>query len=231
MKEIIIETCGGLGDNLQKSTIPRMLTEAGYSVYVNYSHNNGWIHTEDIKRIVWEMNPYVRGFTDREPLVRAGGPPNVNDDFIKNWESYYDLEPKNSYPEIYYKPNKVEGISVIFDLSWLSCSYVPETVKLMAESLLEEYKNLDCKQISSIYQYNNVELDIEKVWCDSIYDMVDVLYSAGVVITLSSGPHMLAAAIHKGAISQYCILPDRFPEFPHYILPNIKYKYPNGSSR
>jgi hypothetical protein len=42
---------------------------------------------------------------------------------------------------------------------------------------------------------------------------------------------MLAAAIHKGAISQYCILPDRFPEFPHYILPNIKYKYPNGSSR
>lgn len=231
MKEIIIESSGGLGDNLQKSTLPRMLTEAGYGVYINYTHNFGWIHNEEIKRIVWEMNPYVRGFTDKEPIVRMCTPPNVNNDFIKNWESYYGLEPKNSYPEIYYKPNKVEGIDVIFDLSWLSGSYTPSTVTEMIQPFLEKYKDSNCKQILSPYQYHNVELDIEKIQCNSIYDLSDIFYSANVIITLLSGPYMLSAAIHKGTIPQYCIMPDWIPDFPHYILPNIKYIYPDGSTR
>ena len=232
MKEMIIETSGGLGDNLQKSTIPRMLTEKGYTVFVNHKHNYSWIHTEDIKRLVWEMNPYVRGFTDRSPSkIDSPYPQNVNNDFIKNWESYYGLEPKNSYPEIYYKPNKIEGIDVIFDMSWLSGSYTPLIVNEMVQSFLEEYKTSNCKQVLSPYQYNNVELDIEKIDCESIYDLADVLYSANAIITLSSGPQMLSAAIHKGAIVQHCIMSDHIPGFPHFILPNIKYKYPDGTSR
>ena len=226
----IIETTGGLGDNLQKSTIPRMLTESGYEVYVNYTYEDRFIHNPEILRLVWEMNPYVRGFTEEEPnLLRAGGAPNLNNDFIKNWESFYGLIPTNSYPEIYYKPKKIEGIDVAVDLSWLSGDYTIETVKKTAERLLMAYKDRKCKQILSKYQISNTELDIDKIQCDTIFELTDALFSAKIVITLSSGSHMLSAAIHKGTIMQFCIMPDWLPEFPHYRLPNIQYIYPNNS--
>jgi len=232
--KVIFEVYGGLGDNLQKSTIPRMFAEQGHDVYLNHKWDNvpgcvSHIHNDEIKRLVWEMNPYLRGFSEEEPtIVRKGSPPNVNGDFIKNWETFYGLSPKNSYPEIYYKPKKIEGIEVVFELSWLAANYTPGTVKGMALRILELHKNLNCKQVLSDYQCKNVELDVEKIRCDTIYDLADVLYSAKVVITLSSGPHMLSAAIHKGDILQYCIMPDGLPEFPHYRLPGIKYEYPNG---
>lgn len=230
MTKAIFEIDGGLGDNLQKSTIPRMLTEHGYAVYLNYKFNDGLFHNEEIKRLVWEMNPYVRGFTEEQPtIIREGSPPNANNDFIRNWESYYGLEPKNSYPEIYYRPRKIDGIDVIFELSWLSGDYEPETVVKMANPIVEMYGSSLCSQIVSEYQAERAELcGINKIDCDSIFDLADVLGSARAIVTLSSGPHMLAAAIHRGTIPQYCIMPSYLPPFPHYVLPGIKYEYPEG---
>lgn len=230
MIKAVFEVEGGLGDNLQKSTIPRVMTEQGHAVYLNYGFNDGWIHNEEIKRMVWEMNPYLRGFTDEPPtILRQGSPPNVHDDFIKNWESYYGVEPRNSYPEIYYRPRKLRGIDVVFELSWLSGDYTAGTVLDMAGRIVKLHGAPRCKQITSKYQKNSARLDdVERIECETIFDLADVLGSASAIVTLSSGPHMLAAAIHKGTIPQYCIMPEYLPPFPHYRLPKVTYKYPEG---
>jgi len=234
--KVIMESFGGLGDTLQKSTIPRMLTEQGHQVYLNTTWdgegnpNGGHIHNPEIKRLVWEMNPHVRGFTEEPPtIVRKGTPTNLHGDFIKNWESFYGLPPTNSYPEMYYLPRRVDGIEAVLDLSWLSGCYTPETVRSMASQIVAKQTSFRWKQILSIYQANHVELEgVESIRCDTIFDLADVLSSASMIVTLSSGSHMLAAAIHKGAIRQVCIMPDYLPAFPHYRVPKVQYDYPEG---
>jgi len=230
-----MESFGGLGDCLQKSTIPRMLTEQGHQVYLNPTWDGeenptgGHIHNPEIKRLIWEMNPHLRGFTDEPPtIVRRGSPTNLHNDFIKNWESFYGLPATNSYPEIYYQHRQVQGIEAVLDLSWLSGCYTPETVRSMASRIIALEPSLQWKQILSTYQANNVELDVEKIRCDTIFDLADVLASASMIVTLSSGSHMLAGAIHKGTIRQVCIMPDYLPPFPHYRLPGVQYEYPEG---
>lgn len=230
--KVIMNVHGGLGDNLQKSTIPRMLAEQGNTVYLNYKHDDGFFHNDEIKQLVWDMNPYVQGFTEDAPtLIRSGSPTNAHNDFIKNWEAFHGLEPKNSYPEIYYKPKTVKGIDVAVELSWMTGNYTPETVAEMAGHLLGAYRNLSCVQILSSYQNKNVDVGLPKITVATIFDLTNILYSAKVIITLSSGSHMLAAALHRGTIPQFCIMPDWLPIFPHYVLPKIQYVYPTYKHR
>ena len=64
-----LDVWGGLGDNLQLSTIPRRFFEKfGYKgVYISNKDRQKF-RNEGIKKLVWEMNPYIAGFTN-EPGV------------------------------------------------------------------------------------------------------------------------------------------------------------------
>lgn len=64
-KTLTLDVWGGLGDNLQVSTIPRRFYEKfGYKgVYI--SNSVPW-RNKEIKELVWDLNPYIAGFTDKK---------------------------------------------------------------------------------------------------------------------------------------------------------------------
>ena len=63
-KKLIIEIRkGGLGDHLFYSHLPRIAKETGAfdSVYIS---NHSFFRNEDYKKLIWESNPFVDGFTE-----------------------------------------------------------------------------------------------------------------------------------------------------------------------
>src|SRR5271170_4999924 len=72
---------GGLGDHLFLSPIPRIAKEQGKYEKVLVSNKSIFRHS-DYKKLVWEMNPYVDGFTDEDGTdvedVKMEGEENLN---------------------------------------------------------------------------------------------------------------------------------------------------------
>ena len=58
-KDIIIyEQYGGLGDNLQFSTLPELYSNNGFDVYI---HTESKVRNSEIYDLVWGINPYIKG--------------------------------------------------------------------------------------------------------------------------------------------------------------------------
>ena len=62
-KKILYQPWGGLGDNLQYSTLPELYNTLGHEFYI--SSKNVYRNPE-IYKLVWELNPYVKGISDEE---------------------------------------------------------------------------------------------------------------------------------------------------------------------
>ena len=58
---VIEQPWGGLGDNLQFSTIPELAHSLGIKVFIS---NRNCYRNLDIKKLVWDMNPFISGFSD-----------------------------------------------------------------------------------------------------------------------------------------------------------------------
>lgn len=138
MKNILIEqNWGGLGDNLQLSTLPRLLSGHGYDVYV--STNNAYRNPE-IKSLVWDKNPYVSGFVEPKSIdieLSIGSASNLGNpdqqfysgwsgNIIDAWEEYVtdillgERIRTDGLPEVYHEASsksKVDGDYVYVDLS------------------------------------------------------------------------------------------------------------------
>ena len=117
---------GGLGDSLQFSTLPEeFYKQQGKETYI---WADAPFRNQEIYDLVWGKNPYVKG--------RKSGPRTAGDlleygnrkktgDWIKDWESVHGLEPVNSLPKIYYKPEKVEGFedTILVDFTSISIDH------------------------------------------------------------------------------------------------------------
>ena len=137
MKKVIIEqSWGGLGDNLQLSTLPELLSGHGYEVYV--STNNAYRNPE-IKSLVWDKNPFVSGIVDPNDdfVLSVGSASNLgnpNEQFYQGWrgtivdawEEYVTEillgEPirTNGFAKVYHeasKESKIEGDYIYTDLT------------------------------------------------------------------------------------------------------------------
>lgn len=105
-KIILWQDWGGLGDNIQLSTLPEMF-------FKKYGEKCVWISTrnayrfEGIKELVWDANPYIAGYSDEEPnagIAKGHVYQDVcNKNHIRGVEKIHGLEPTNDYPKIYYK--------------------------------------------------------------------------------------------------------------------------------
>jgi len=104
MKIIIQQPWGGLGDNLQFSTIPEVAYKQFGEKCVYISNKNAY-RNEEIKKLVWDLNPYIAGFTDEENQ-NSLSIPNRDEDKKLFWtqkiELLYNLNPTNKHPKIYY---------------------------------------------------------------------------------------------------------------------------------
>jgi hypothetical protein len=190
MKKILWQPWGGLGDNLQFSTLPEKFSQLGYEVYI--SNKNAYRNSEIID-LVWKLNPYVKGISNEQfnigdtstyRRIHSGK------SIIYNQEACHGIEPENEIPKIYYKPKKInEFKDVVFvDLSAKSSIPVkPEDCKIVVPSFsnkVDNHKDVD-------FQYDN-KIDIQ-----SIFHFCDLIHSCKYFYCSFSGQAVLSSAIDK----------------------------------
>lgn len=121
-KIIITQDWGGLGDNLQYSTLPEEFAKKRGEKCVWISNKNAYRY-DGIRQLVWDWNPWICGYTDEPPNAGTanGGYSNTHNDHIRGIEAQHGLEPTNSYPKIYYeysaKPASDFNGSIFIDLT------------------------------------------------------------------------------------------------------------------
>lgn len=220
---------GGLGDCLQFSTLPEMLTKAGHSVYL--CKDAAYRHPA-INDFVWGMNPYILGESAGE--WNCGDTPsrgygNRHNDFIMNWESLHGLNPVNSLPKIYYQPKALSGIDGIIELSALSLKYNRDAVIAITQDIIAK-SNKNFKQLVSPNQSNNIIIPgIETITSSGLEETTDIIHNCKILVTLNSGVHALAAAVQRfgNVPDHHCFLPAKdygwIMESKKFIFPNINY--------
>lgn len=219
MKEIAIKAWhGGLGDALQFSTLPEIFSELGYDVYL--AHDAPFRNNE-IKELVWDLNPYVKG--QKNVTWTLGDTPgtvyeNKHGEFIKNWEALHGIEPKNVFPKIYYQPNKVEDIDGIIDITSISVKYDKDRlIEVIKEYMTKHYPNSNFKIVSNKFYpiENSYGFDIVEI--DSLKHYVDIINSCNVFMSVISGQHILATSIrHMNThFEQICFIPEHNHGVPY----------------
>jgi len=213
-KIIIFQPWGGLGDNLQFSTLPEMAKEQGYNVYIS---NKNVYRNEEICDLVWKSNPFVDGFTDELP--NAGSTDGTREDgiscktdwaenqlgvssFVYLYEYLHGFQPKHLNPKIYYIPKLREEVKdlTLLDLGTITlkgdyntdkltkaitAQYNKETSYLLQHSTKKEVNNTYQIQTTNTLSFTN------------IFEFVDLIYSCKKFVCLWGGANSLAAAIHE----------------------------------
>src|SRR5947209_628197 len=116
MEELILHIdWGGLGDHLFWSHIPHAAKKAGVKrVYVA----NSSLYRHDDYKMIWTLNPYVDGFTDKPASPRQGNfSVFPGENFLDRHMLMMGVDDGERFhePEIYYKPKlrpEYENLSV-----------------------------------------------------------------------------------------------------------------------
>jgi hypothetical protein len=207
-KIVIHQPWGGLGDNLQFSTLPELFAAHGIPSFVS---TRNVLRNPQIHQLVWDRNPFIRGYSDEEPNAGACAPYGVLPrrlPFLQRIEIAHGLEPRSRYPKIYYRPNKKPELesAVLLDLS--------STSVLHRRSELRKY----VAAVVSAHQYDTAEIlqvrlgpdvaaqyhifgfdDFASFTPKDIFDYCDALASCKALITVHSGAQSLAVALRSDA--------------------------------
>lgn len=196
-KKIIIEQdWGGLGDNLQFSTLPEIGSKLGYDVYIS-NHNK--YRNLDIKRLIWDINPFISGFTDeRGNLNELFNPNPINKDFpiLDRWNNNFNIiqniefqifgEFYNETPILYYRPNLLNDFfdKILVDPNTSSTNFNFDSI----------ISSMNKKDLIILNQetngYNNIK-------SNSIFEWIDIITSAKEFICQLSGGTVVMAAYNK----------------------------------
>ena len=246
-KEIYIGAYhGGLGDNLQLSTLPELFFKKGLEVHVPAGF---YFRNSEIYDLVWGCNPYVSGI--KEGVWNAGDTPEIghrilHPSCISNWEMLHGFEPKNLYPKIYYIPKKNIEMNDVFlmDMSSISTSYNKLHVEKVLEGLklqhpnkrffnVEFVQNLNPRSFNSpahngvFNKISQKNKNIIKVL--TIFEYCDIMSSVGGIVTLHSGASHLSSAMKEynpSLISKCIIQKDQYYMHKNrsvFIFDNIEY--------
>lgn len=229
---------GGLGDELQFTTLPEILTKQGHEVYLLKDSNEVLPYRNNaIKNFVWGKNPYIKGEIEGE--WNLGDLPNLykntEQDFIKNWERAFGLEPQNSLPNLYRSPNhKILSQIGLIELGAISLKYNKERVIKTVNSIIKQHPKVRWFQIASNYQPNNIELpNVDKIEIRGNIDTLSYIYNdicgCNVFVSLSSGLQSVAAAARRfnPNMKQYTIHPESdsqwILESKLFVYPKVEY--------
>ena len=124
MKTLIISIQkGGLGDHLFYSHLPRIAKQYGGFNQVFIS-NDSIFRNPDTKKLVWELNPYLDGFTNDPGFFYFSETIQDGENLLDHIMLAYGLNDhkRNHEPEIYYKPKLVESLidKTIYDPNYIS---------------------------------------------------------------------------------------------------------------
>ena len=239
---------GGLGDNLQFSTLPEEFSkQQGRDTYIV---SETTFRNKEIYDLVWGCNPYVKGV--KEGKRTAGDTPEINFvnpngyySSITNWEYLHGLKPTNNLPKIYYEPKKIEGYedTILVDLSSISLkhngdkssfppAYDEEEVLNECEKLRRDYKD---KKFSAIkfeqdLGSNSFDFDFDSTTTvKSIFHYCDLMNSVYGILGLYSGQSALSAAIieYNPDLLSICLISEavykKHCKQSGFIFENLKY--------
>lgn len=203
MKELIIKIkYGGLGDHLLFSPVPRIAKDNGYDkVLISYHSEYRYV---DTKRFVWEMNPFVDGFSneDRDYPFFGGIEEGMN--ILDKVMLFFGLDDGKRFrePEVYYKPNMLPEYchSVLYDPNFGTPVGHPSR-----DSVVEYFKN---NHIHVTHQLRPREYSKTNDCCDfictkDVFHFADILYSCKKIYCLTTGTATLAAALGKSVTVLY----------------------------
>ena len=198
---IISQPWGGLGDNLQFSTLPQLYSEKGYDVYI--SSDNAYRNTQ-IADITWKLNPYIKGVSDLPPNAGScNGVYWINNEYIKSIEHAHGFrEGLNKYPVIYYTPKKIDALAntVIYDMNATSNDYSDFFILSSFIKIFNQYPNCEKKKIIPTSLPNvraTPSFSTEFINVHNLFEYCDIIYSCKALICLHSGTAVLASAVKR----------------------------------
>jgi len=230
---------GGLGDNLQFTTLPKLYAEKGYNFYI--SADNTYRNPE-IYEFCWRDNPYVKGVATNHANIGSCAPDLKNgttDNIVSAAEIRHGFAGDGRYPEIYYQPNLLEEYrdKTIVDLSAHTLLkndvgefYDADKLFSLVESsvpddaLLVTFKNVNSLSLSGGFEFENNPLEIE-----SIFQYADIIHSAKDYFCLYSGGNSMAAAIkykYGSEVNLNCFLHGTVQEHKDkgfFVFDNVNY--------
>ena len=198
MKILILEIQkGGLGDHLFYSHIPRIAKETGMYEYVLVS-NHSIFRSPGYKKLVWELNPYVDGFTDEAGIYLSTEKINEDENLLDKLMLLYGLDDGKRFhePELYYHPNSIAGLadSTIYDPN-----YISYTGDLKSGQLIEQWfqknhitVNRQMKKLKNRYIPINGPMEIST---NNLEELCSLIVSCKKMYCLTTGTATLAAAL------------------------------------
>ena len=197
---------GGLGDNLQFSTLPRLYSELGIDFYL--SNENAYRNSE-IYDFCWANNPYVKGVANHPATIGAcapGAPEGMVDNIVAAAEIRHGFPGTSKYPEVYYEPKLIEELSnkTIVDLSAhsvIACGiqtlYDVQKLHSLIDAhiskddvLFVKFKNINPSFIEHQFDFNYQTIEIE-----NLFQYADYIHSCKEYYCMYSGGNSMAAAI------------------------------------
>ncbi len=236
-KMIIEQPYGGLGDNLQFSTIPELCSEKGIECYIS---NKNTYRNQGIKELVWDCNPFVKGYTDE--MANAGSSvykvnsPSLGS-IVNVMEYSHGFNSTNNLPKIYYNPLNITEFNELILIDFSSHS-AHNLYKKHLDRFNKILQNYDKKQIkilapindlNSSYYHRSLDNGYEVYNFKDIFEYTNLIYSCKKFICLFSGSSVLSAAVgrYKENIDVECYVPQRYKidfNSNSYFFKNIKYK-------
>jgi hypothetical protein len=202
MKTIILKVgwCG-LGDHLLLSPLPRIAKQVHQYDKVFITNHSDFSRDSQIKKLVWEMNPYVDGFCDEDSewprLGGIGEGQNVTDKIMINYGLDDGLRFHN--PEIYYKPKFIPELkdAIIYDPNYCTNARHPS-----AQMIDRYFKQNNIVVTHQMRLFNkSLPIDCERELCDtSLFHFCDMIYSCKALYCLNTGTHLLSASMGKPTV-------------------------------
>jgi hypothetical protein len=234
--KIVSAYAGGLGDNLCFSTLPEMYARQGYTVLIGPPAVEPAIRNPETKKLVWEMNPYVSGFTDKRGISFTHREmhqwiwaQNGTKTLVQAMEALHGFELTHTYPKIYYQPRLRPELAetILADPTSISQSMRPDVFDAYVDHICRA-RGYDSKRILVLTsRYSGLHgqqalLGHDRHQVRDIFEYADMIASCGVFIVSESGGMILASALRADEPT-----PEIFSLFTTHTYNDRLFLFPN----
>ncbi len=197
MRKLVINIQkGGLGDHLFYSHLPRIAKETGAYEQVFISNKSIFRHP-DYKKLVWEMNPHLDGFTNEEGIYHSVKKISYGENLLDRLMLLYGLDDGKRFhePELYYQPPKKAGYEncIIYDPNFISYTGDLTSGQLIDEWFLAQKITVDYQMKKLNHRY--LPINAEILQTASLLDFCSLLISCKRMYCLTTGTATIASAL------------------------------------
>lgn len=204
---IIHPKYGGLGDHLLFSHLPRIAKETGTYKNVLISDKSPY-RQQETKKIVWESNPYIDGFCNKNGLFfEEFSQIEEGMNLLDKLMLLHGMDDSKRFhePELYIKP---ETISYLNSLTLYDPNYISNAGHISVKNIKEYIKKNNIKidvQFSTRPEWRNYVIDnaSKTISPKSIMEFISDVFSCKKLICLTTGTATVAAALGKKATVLY----------------------------